>query len=325
MIENCPEFSSLKGVKTIATIHNGEYQGMMSWEMARYLPSFDHYKWGLMDWNGLINPLASMIKCANAFTTVSQGYLEELYVSFHGLESLVRDEFGKAYGIINGIDTEVWNPETDPMLDFNFNSKNAVAQKKKGKEKLCKEYGLKPELPLFAFIGRFATEKGADLIPDIVWRSIKQSYGALNIMVLGSGNSYIENKLKEYDYTYTNFALDLGYKEHLSHKIYASADFLLMPSRVEPCGLNQMYSMRYGTVPIVRYTGGLRDTVEDISTGGAGINFTYPGVDDAIHAMNRALMLYNQKDVMENLIHANMNFDFSWEKSAEKYIALYKN
>jgi starch synthase len=127
-----------------------------------------------------------MIKCANAFTTVSQGYLEELFVSFRGLESLVRDEFGKAYGIINGIDTEVWNPETDPMLDFNFNVKNAIAQKKKNKERLCKEYGLKPELPLFAFIGRFATEKGADFLPDVVWKSIKQSYGALNIMILGS-------------------------------------------------------------------------------------------------------------------------------------------
>ncbi|REC48130.1 MULTISPECIES: glycogen synthase [Chryseobacterium] len=325
MIEHCPEFSFLKGVKTIGTIHNGEYQGMMSWEMANYMPSFDQYKWGLLDWNGFINPLASMIKCANAFTTVSQGYLEELFVSFRGLESLVRDEFGKAYGIINGIDTEVWNPETDPMLDFNFNVKNAIAQKKKNKERLCKEYGLKPELPLFAFIGRFATEKGADFLPDVVWKSIKQSYGALNIMILGSGNAYIENKLKEYDYIYSNFALDLGYKEHLSHKIYASADFLLMPSRVEPCGLNQMYSMRYGTVPIVRYTGGLRDTVEDISTGGAGINFTFPGVDDIIHAMNRALLVYNKKGEMENLIRANMNFDFAWEKSAEKYIALYKN
>ena len=297
----------------------------MSWEMANYMPAFDSYKWGLMDWNGYMNPLASMIKCSTAFTTVSEGYLEELFISFRGLESLVRQEFSKAYGIINGIDTEVWDPETDPMLDFNFTIKNAIKQKKKNKEKLCKEYGLKPELPLFAFIGRFATEKGADLLPDVVWKSIKQSYGALNIMVLGSGNTYIENKLKEYDHTYSNFALDLGYKEHLSHKIYASADFLLMPSRVEPCGLNQMYSMRYGTIPVVRYIGGLRDTVEDISTGGAGINFTYPGVDDIVHAMSRGLNIYNEKGVMEDLIHANMNFDFAWEKSAEKYIALYNN
>lgn len=323
MVENCYEFEFLKGVKTIGTIHNGEYQGMMSWDMVSYMPAFDHYKWGLLDWNGFINPLASMIKCCYAFTTVSEGYLEELFVSFKGLESLVREEFSKAYGIINGIDTDVWNPETDPMIDFNFNIKNALKIKKKNKLKLCKEYGLNPELPLFAFIGRFATEKGADLLPDVIWRSIKQSFGGLNIIVLGSGNEYVERQMKELNAVYSNFATDIGYKEHLSHKIYASADFLLMPSRVEPCGLNQMYAMRYGTVPVVSYTGGLRDTVKDISTGGSGLNFTYPGVDDIIHAMSRGLHIYKDKTQMENLVLSNMKFDFAWEKSAEKYIALY--
>lgn len=323
MVENCYEFEFLKGVKTIGTIHNGEYQGMMSWDMVSYMPAFDHYKWGLLDWNGFINPLACMIKCANAFTTVSEGYLEELFVSFRGLESLVREEFSKAYGIINGIDTDVWNPQTDPMIDFNFNIKNALKTKKKNKIKLCKEYGLNPELPLFAFIGRFATEKGADLLPDLIWRSIKQSFGGLNIIVLGSGNAYIEQQLKEMDSVYSNFATDIGYKEHLSHKIYASADFLLMPSRVEPCGLNQMYAMRYGTVPIVSYTGGLRDTVKDITTGGSGLNFTYPGVDDIIHAISRGLNVYKDKAKMDELVLSNMKFDFAWEKSAEKYIALY--
>lgn len=325
MIENCEEFEFLKGVKTIGTIHNGEYQGMMNWDMINYMPAFDHHKWGLLDWNGFINPLASMIKCCSAFTTVSEGYLEELFVSFRGLESLVREEFSKAYGIINGIDTDVWNPQTDPMIDFNFNSKNALKIKKKNKIKLCKEYGLNPELPLFAFIGRFATEKGADLLPDLVWRSIKQSFGGLNIIVLGSGNAYLEQQLKELDSVYSNFATDIGYKEHLSHKIYASADFLLMPSRVEPCGLNQMYAMRYGTVPVVSYTGGLRDTVKDITTGGSGLNFTYPGVDDIIHAMSRALNVYKNKAQMDELVLSNMKFDFAWEKSAEKYLTLYKN
>lgn len=325
MIENCDEFEFLKGVKTIGTIHNGEYQGMMSWDMVNFMPAFDHHKWGLLDWNGFINPLASMIKCCSAFTTVSEGYLEELFVSFRGLESLVREEFSKAYGIINGIDTDVWNPQTDPMIDFNFNSKNALKVKKKNKAKLCKEYGLNPELPLFAFIGRFATEKGADLLPDLIWRSIKQSFGGLNIIVLGSGNAYIEQQLKELDSVYSNFATDIGYKEHLSHKIYASADFLLMPSRVEPCGLNQMYAMRYGTVPVVSYTGGLRDTVKDITTGGSGLNFTYPGVDDIIHAMSRGVNIYKNKAQMDELVLSNMKFDFAWEKSAEKYLTLYKN
>jgi starch synthase len=176
---------------------------------------------------------------------------------------------------------------------------------------ICAEYGLNPNLPLFGFIGRFAGEKGADLLPDIVEKGIQETNGSLNLIVLGSGNQYIENRLKELQYRFNiNFALDLGYKEYLSHQIYASADFLLMPSRVEPCGLNQMYSMRYGTVPIVRYTGGLRDTVQDISTGGSGLNFTTAGADDAVHAIKRALHIYSQKDLMKGLIYSNMSFDF---------------
>ncbi len=325
MIENCPEFEFLKGIKTIGTIHNGEYQGIMDWSMAQCLPEYDKYKWGLLDWNGFINPLACLLKCCHAFTTVSQGYLDELFYSFRGLESLVRSEFSKAYGIINGIDTEVWNPNTDTMLDINYNLKTVESGKQKNKEKICEEYGLNPDLPLFVFIGRFATEKGADLLPDVVMRSIQETSGAINFMVLGSGNDYIEARLKELSYVYDNFALDLGYKEYLSHKMYASADFLLMPSRIEPCGLNQMYAMRYGTVPVVTYTGGLKDTVQDISSGGSGINFTHAGIDDIVHAVKRALEVYPNKEMMNELKNSNMNYDFSWEKSAKKYVALYNS
>ena len=143
-------------------------------------------------------------------------------------------------------------------------------------------------------------------------------------MILGSGEKQIENELKELSGTYSNFALDLGYKEYLSHKIYASSDFLLMPSRVEPCGLNQMYAMRYGTVPIVRYIGGLRDTVEDISTGGSGINFGDATAEDAVNAMHRAMHIYQDHDLMKKLIQSNMDFDFSWDKSAHIYLELYR-
>lgn len=324
MVENCPDFNFLKGTKTIGTIHNGEYQGMMTWEMANYMPWFDSWKWGLLDWDGHINPLACMLKCCNAFNAVSEGYLEELFRNLRGLEGLVGMEHGKAYGIINGIDTEVWDPKTDTYLNFNYDRAGALEGKGRNKEEICREYQLDPNLPLFSFIGRFAREKGADLIPDIVWRSIQETNGALNIIVLGSGDMNIENRLRGLNHTFVNFALDLGYKEALSHKIYAASDFLLMPSRVEPCGLNQMYAMRYGTVPIVRYTGGLKDTVADLSTGGAGINFANAGVDDVLHAIHRALHLYHDKNLMRNLVEANMNFDFSWENSAQKYIDLYR-
>lgn len=324
MIENCPEFNFLKGVKTIGTIHNGEYQGQMRWDMANYMPWFYGEQWGLLDWDGYINPLAAMLKCCTAFNAVSDGYMQELFYNFRGLESLVRQESAKAFGIINGIDTEVWNPATDAFLDFNFSKENALEGKWKNKKELCEEYHLNPDLPLFSFIGRFAGEKGADLLPEIVWKSIQQTNGSLNIMILGSGDKNIENQLSELNVTYTNFAMDLGYKEYLSHKIYASSDFLLMPSRVEPCGLNQMYAMRYGTVPIVRYIGGLRDTVEDISTGGSGINFGNATAEDTVNAMQRGLHIYHDNGLIDQLVHSNMNYNFSWEQSAEKYLALYR-
>ena len=324
MKEYCYEFSFLKGVKTIGTIHNGEYQGSMDWQMSNYFPHFEGYKWGLLDWNGRINPMAAMIKNCNAFNAVSVGYLQELFYSFQGLEPLMNQERQKAFGIINGIDTEVWDPETDEMLKFNYNRDYAEEGKWENKKTICAEYGLNPNLPLFSFIGRFAGEKGADLLPEIVRKSIQETNGSLNIMILGSGNQDIENQLKALQHTFNvNFALDLGYKEYLSHQIYASSDFLLMPSRVEPCGLNQMYAMRYGTIPIVRYTGGLRDTVQDISTGGSGLNFTHASSDDAVHAIKRALHIYSQKDLMSGLIASNMAYDFSWERSAQRYLELY--
>ncbi|WP_027377539.1 glycogen synthase [Kaistella palustris] len=324
MIENCPEFGFLKGLKTVGTIHNGEYQGQMSWDMAMYFPWYRSENWGLLDWDGFINPLAAMIKCCHAFNAVSNGYMQELFESFRGLESLVRQEGSKAYGIINGIDTEVWDPKTDAFLDFNFDRNDVFTGKWKNKKALCEEYGLNPDLPLFSFIGRFAGEKGADLLPDIVEKSIHQTHGALNIIILGSGDPVIENRLRELSAIYSNFALDLGYKEYLSHKIYASSDFLLMPSRVEPCGLNQMYAMRYGTVPVVRYIGGLRDTVEDISTGGSGLNFGAATADDTVNAMHRAVHIYHHRELMDQLVISNMNFDFSWENSAFKYLQMYR-
>ncbi|MEC5394333.1 glycogen synthase [Bergeyella sp. RCAD1439] len=325
MVEHCVEFSFLKGIKTIGTIHNGEYQGRMDWEMLRYFPWVDDARYlGLLDWDGFINPLAAMIKCCHAFNTVSGGYMDELFHQFQGLESLVSQEYEKAHGIINGIDTAVWNPATDPMIPFQYTKENAREGKRKNKEQLCSEYGLNPDLPLFGFIGRFAGEKGADLLPEIVWKSLQQTHNGHNLMVLGSGDPRVEDYLKDLNHHFPNFALDLGYKEALSHKIYASCDFLLMPSRVEPCGLNQIYAMRYGTIPIVRHTGGLKDTVEDITTGGAGLSFAYASADDAVNAIHRALQIYGYPDLMTKLIESNMNFDFSWEKSAENYVNLYR-
>lgn len=325
MVEHCYEFRFLKGVRTIGTIHNGEYQGAMEWSMLSYFPWIDNQQvLGLLDWNGKINPLAAMLKCTHAFNAVSKGYLEELFHDFRGLERLVQHEHQKAFGIINGIDTSLWDPATDHYLSFNYTSESVIDGKAFNKSKLCKQYGLNESLPLVGFIGRFALEKGADLLPDIISQIIQQTYGGVNVIVLGSGDPAMEFELEQVNQRFSNFAFDRGYKEELSHHIYASSDFLLMPSRVEPCGLNQMYAMRYGTIPVVRYTGGLKDTVEDISTGGAGINFAYATADAAVGALHRALHIYHQPDLMGALIQANMSFDFSWQASANKYLNLYK-
>lgn len=154
----------------------------MSREMARFFPEFDRWKWGLLDWDKCINPLAVMIKNAHAFNAVSEGYLEELLAEANGLEELIRQERGKAYGIINGIDTEIWNPKSDPMMDNNYTLKTFAKKRELNKEKLCESYGLNPELPLYAFIGRFAKEKGADVLPDLISRCIWENEGNLILL-----------------------------------------------------------------------------------------------------------------------------------------------
>ena len=187
----------------------------MRWEMAKYFPWFYGENWGLLDWNGYINPLATMIKCCHAFNAVSGGYMDELFENFRGLEILVRQEHAKANGIINGIDTEIWDPKIDPFLDFNYGKEDAGIGKWNNKKELCSAYGLNPDLPLFSFIGRFAGEKGADFLPEIVEKSIQETRGSLNIIILGSGDKNIENQLSTLSSKYSNFAVDLGYKEYL--------------------------------------------------------------------------------------------------------------
>lgn len=329
MVNHAHDFKELGSqLKTVGTIHNGEYQGWMGWEMVNFLPNFDIANGGLLDWANVINPMAAMVKCADAFTTVSEGYLQELLTnSGAGLESLYQQESFKSFGIINGIDSEVWNPKTDKMLVSNYASTNFVSNKKRNKEELCERYRLNTNLPLISFIGRFATEKGADLLPGIIERMIVERSGDVNFFVLGSGDPTTENRLEELQYRFSgNFAMDLGYNEPLSHIIYAGSDYLLMPSRVEPCGLNQMYSMSYGTIPIVRKTGGLNDTVPDVSEeNGRGFQFNDADVNGACWAIHRALDFEADKKGSQKLRRQIMKIDFSWEKSTKKYIELYKN
>ena len=321
-------YQHLATIKTVLTIHNGLYQGWMDWKMAELLPDFDNWKAGLIDFNNVVNPLSSAIRCANAITTVSNSYMLELMENAAGLEVLFRSFHYKCYGILNGIDTEVWNPETDPYLSFHYNRQNVDERKLKSKLEICEMFGLDSEKPLFAFIGRAVPEKGADLLAEAIGRAVSDLKGNCNFLVLGSGDKQIERQLEGLkSFCKGSYDCYIGYSEELSHKIYAAADFLLMPSRVEPCGRNQMYALRYGTIPIVRSVGGLKDTVLDFGeSGGFGICFNQASIEDILHSCYRAVELYyNYQESFLVIRQRMMEIDHSWEKSCTQYINLYRS
>lgn len=326
MMKYCLDYNHLNQIKTVLTIHNGQYQGWIGWDKSNFIPAWDTWKGGLLEWQNTINPLACGVKCADKVTTVSNSYLEELKYMSNGLEDLFEYEKGKCVGILNGIDDAVWDPATDNYLDINFGIADADDGKLANKKILCDQFGLDITKPLIVFIGRLVHEKAADLLPAVIGDSIYHMEGKMNFLILGSGESWVEEQLANMTHSLAGFYNSkIGYNEKLSHQMYAGADFLLMPSRVEPCGLNQMYAMRYGTVPIVRNTGGLKDTVVDYGEkGGYGIKFNNATVGDITYSIYRALELYKQPKKLDSIRTTIMEIDNSWEKSAGTYLELYK-
>jgi starch synthase len=320
-------YNRLANTPTIFTIHNGQYHGVFGWEKLSYLPEIDLSKTGLLEWNGAINPLAAAVKCCWKYTTVSPSYLDELLVNSNGLEYLFYLEKGKGSGIINGIDPEVWNPKTDPMIPFKFSATKLASGKQKNKEAICERFKISPAKPLISFIGRLVLEKGADLIADAVKRSLAEYPGEISFVLLGAGEKEFEKQFLELAALYPGQCnVFIGYDEALAHLIYAGSDFLLMPSRVEPCGLNQLYGLRYGTVPMVRSTGGLKDTVIDFGDeGGYGIRFNDVSIDDICYSVSRAKGLYENNAHLQLLRKRMMALDFSWDRSANEYITLYES
>lgn len=319
------DFQQFSQVKTLFTVHNGQYQGWMNWNKGILLPGFDTWRWGLLDWDGLINPMAAAVKCCDAFSTVSEGYLKELFIDANGLQSLFLAESQKGYGIVNGIDTEYWNPQVDPLLHTHYDIHTVKKGKYENKKALCKQYNLDPALPLMSFIGRFAIEKGADLLAEIIDQLLRKIKVKMSIFILGSGDQEIQAALQQVLEKYPKqFAVYFGYNESLAHQVYAATDLLLMPSRVEPCGLNQLYALQYGTIPIVRGIGGLKDTVIDMQeSDGYGIVFPQANVVDAVEGVIRGLEIVAQADLLSEIRAREMNLDFSWDKSAQKYLDLY--
>jgi starch synthase len=327
MMKYCYDFQHLSSVSTVVTIHNGQYQGWMGWDKSGYIPRWDLWKRGMLDWAGSINPLASGVKCADKVTTVSWSYMDELSKNANGLEALFEFEKGKCVGILNGIDNEVWNPATDTYIENRFTVKTVTKGKAQNKQILCDQFGLDITKPLFVFIGRLVGEKAADILPAAIKTAIHQTQGNACFLILGSGETSIEWELQQMANEYKGiYNAYIGYNEQLSHLIYAGADFLLMPSRVEPCGLNQMYAMRYGTVPVVRSTGGLRDTVNDMGDpDGFGIRFNNATIDDLAYSIGRGVSVYQDKKHMEWMRKHMMQIDHSWESTVSQYRQVYQS
>ena len=324
MVKYCPEFQSLRNMPTIFTIHNGEYNGAFGWNNAHLLPFFQSDARWLLDWGNTICPLAAALKCCWRFTTVSPGYLEELKYNAAGLEALMNSEMPKALGIINGIDTALWDPSTDGYIAHRLEKGQIAAFKQSNKEKLHDRFRIIPDLPIVTFIGRLVREKGADLLPDTI-RRVLGSGVRMGFVVLGTGEPDLMRVFADMKNEFPGYYdASLEYNEKLAHQLYAGSDFLIMPSRVEPCGLNQMYACRYGSIPIVRSVGGLKDTIIDIGDhGGRGIRFNQFSVDDAAMAIFRAAKVYSNPEVLSSLRERIMAVDFSWERSAKDYIRLY--
>lgn len=324
MIQYANKYEKLRNIATVITIHNSIYQGQFGFDKLYYLPEFDLSKVNVLEWDNRINSLATAVKCASAVTTVSPGYLNEINNFAYGLEYLFNLVRHKSKGILNGIDMEVWNPMKDKMIEKNFSIKDIVKGKQENKEKICSQFNLDPSKPLFSFIGRLLDEKGADLLPHAAALALSENFKSINILILGSGNKEIETQLNHLLASFKgNYNVFIGYNEELAHLIYAGSDFLLMPSRVEPCGLNQMYSFRYGTIPIVRRTGGLKDTVIDFEDNGNGICHNQSSIEDVCYSIQRAVKLYKDKKNFNRIRKLIMNIDHSWESVCQEYIELY--
>ena len=325
LLKHGTDFTALASIKTLFTIHNGQYQGWMNWNKGILLPSFDTWKWGLLDWSGSINPLSSAVRCCDAYSTVSEGYLSELVNESKGLESLFTELAYKSYGIVNGIDLDIWNPSKDPLINSRYNARTVKSGKRKNKDSFCEKIGISNEGLLLTYIGRFAYEKGADIIASVLDNFYSYNENKLTIFILGSGDSNIQQDIEALFNKYEpKIAVYFGYNEALAHEAYAASDVIIMPSRVEPCGLNQLYALKYGTIPVVRGVGGLRDTVIDVSQeDGYGFVFYDFDVASIENAIKRALEYYSKEKDWSIITRKAMSLDFSWDKSAQKYIDLY--
>ena len=317
---------------SVFTLHNLAYQGLFSASTfdALQLPGALWHPDGV-EFYGQLSFMKGGLANADMLSTVSPTYATEIRTAEFGcgLEGLLTARSDRLVGILNGVDYRQWNPATDPLIPATYDSCD-LSGKVDNKSALEREFGLKPEAgtPLIGMVGRLAQQKGVDLVIDALPRLLK---GPARLVILGTGETGLELALKAAARAYpARIAVNIGYDEGQAHRIEAGADLFLMPSRFEPCGLNQMYSLRYGTVPIVRRTGGLADAVtdagpENIAAGqGNGVLFDKADKDQLADAVERAIALYRQPRLWKKLMVNGMQRDFSWTGSAWQYLNLYQ-
>ncbi len=324
-LENAPPAS-------VFTLHNLAYQGLFSHQsfVDLQLPVQLFSPEGL-EFHGQMSFIKGGLLLADRINTVSPSYAREIQTPAlgYGLDGLLRHRSAALSGILNGIDVDVWNPATDPLLVKNYDQRT-LADKRHNKDALLVQYGLDTtgNRPLLGFVGRLVEQKGVDLllaaIPELVEAGAR-------FIILGSGEQHLERHLTQLAQTYPGeVAVVAGYDEALSHRIEAGADIFVMPSRFEPCGLNQMYSLRYGTVPVVHRCGGLADTVVDcnpasLEDGSAnGFSFDHADVGGILYAAHRALECYRDPATWQRLQREGMSRDWSWRRSALAYQQLYQ-
>jgi len=314
-------------IKTVFTMHNMEYQGQMPWWILHDVFDLSENDKDIVWYDDCINLMKGAIICADKITTVSPSYAEEIQIDGgYGLEPLIRANSYKLLGIINGIDTKTYDPETDPLLKKNTYTADNLKGKAASKKKVQTLFNLpnKPDKMLVCIVSRLVSHKGIDLITYMLDDLLKLD---VQFLLLGTGEHSYELFFEERALTYPDkVAVSIAFNPDIAGMIYAGADALLMPSKSEPCGLAQMIACRYGTIPIVRKTGGLGDTIQDCRLGaGNGFVFDEYNSQALYDTITAALDLFkNHKDDWTNLIREAMNVDFSWDKSAKEYADLYR-
>lgn len=320
---------ALLKTKSIYTIHNLAYQGHFDVrEFALTNLPGSYFSSEGMEFYGRMNLMKAGLVYSDAITTVSPRYSREIQtVEFgYGLDGVLRSRKNCVFGMINGVDYRIWNPSTDPFLAKNFKA-SALAGKKACKIALLKNFHfpISPEKPLFGMVTRLAHQKGIDLLLEVLPSMLKR--GA-RFAILGSGDNKFEKAFQQLALEFpSQFGLKIGFDDRLAHQIYGGSDFLLMPSLYEPCGLSQLYALRYGTIPIVRATGGLEDTIEHWNPSakkGNGIKFHENSAEDLGRAIEKAFELFESPTILNVARKNAMKADFSWENSAREYENLYR-